>query len=584
MNRFRSERIRVLKMLIPFLKEHKWLTISIAAFKFFAIVLLLIIPLFYKLLINSVILDRKLHLLVIVVMGYIGIYILQTIVTIASKYMNNKFTFKLRLVLKNKIMTIYTKMKTVDYEKYNIGDLKGRLEDDTKKLEVFYNSHCLDYIFAIVNVVALTVIMYLMNWYLTLFGLVMISLSYLFSRFMGKTLKKISDEYREEFGKYEGFIQRSLQNWKEIKSNNLEEDEGKILYNLWGRLSKLFIRRKIYMYLHGVFLAFKIFFITRMSLYFFGGILIIYNKMDVATMLVFMAYYEQFFSIITTITNLIVELHNDIPHINRVFEILGYPVDEKLYTVIDGNISVNNVNFSYDNSQAMVLKDINFRIHKKEHIAVVGRSGSGKTTLAKLLLGIYEPQSGSIYIGDNGINQVSQLCLNRKISSVMQDPMFFNASIKDNLTLVKPDASMDEIDHSCKMAYAYDFIQDLPDNYDTIIGERGIKLSGGQKQRLAIARTLLLNPDIIIFDEATSSLDHESEKKILSAIKDLSLHKTIITIAHRFSTIIDSDRVIVLKQGRIIAEGHYKDLLNGNDEFSMLFKKREHSLMPDSNL
>lgn len=219
---------------------------------------------------------------------------------------------------------------------------------------------------------------------------------------------------------------------------------------------------------------------------------------------------------------------------------------------------------------ANILCDISFRVPEKKHIAIVGKSGCGKTTLAKILLGLLKPQSGTVHIGQEEIWEMSEKARSKAISAVMQNPVFLNLSVAENLRLVKPDASQEELKEVCQAANIHEVIQELPQKYDTLIGERGVKLSGGQLQRLAIARTLLRDPDIIVFDEATSALDNENEKVVLSAVRSLSDKKTILSIAHRFATIVAADEVIFLKEGRVAAQGTVAELLESCEDFRAL--------------
>lgn len=243
---------------------------------------------------------------------------------------------------------------------------------------------------------------------------------------------------------------------------------------------------------------------------------------------------------------------------------------------VSGNISFKNVNFGYVDSgnekQNEVLHDVNLDIHPDETIAFVGRSGSGKTTLTKLLMRFYDPQSGDIYIDGKNLKDVKLNDLRKAIGIVPQDPILFNETIRFNISYGKPDASLEEIEEASKKASLHEFIQSLPNRYDTIVGERGIKLSGGQRQRLAIARAILYDPEIIVFDEATSQLDSENERSIQIALDNLKKKKTTIIIAHRLSTVMKADRIIVFDEGRIVEEGKHKELMEKNGIYSHLWK------------
>ena len=291
-----------------------------------------------------------------------------------------------------------------------------------------------------------------------------------------------------------------------------------------------------------------------------------------ALLLTFMNYYEQFFSNISSISDSIVGFKNDKPSIDRVVEILDLEEpSKKTAKKFNSEIKLENLFFNYPKNQQNVLKGVSLLIYRNEHIAIVGRSGCGKSTLIKLILGLYEPTKGRILF--DGIN-IKEITVKQKIGVIMQEPFMFNLSIKENLKFAKRTASEDEMDAACKKANIYDFIQKLPDRYETVIGEHGVKLSGGQKQRLAIARTLLYDPEIVVFDEATSSLDSENEKAIVSTIKHLTNGKTVITIAHRLSSILDANRVAVMNDGKIVAYGPHSELKGKNEIYDLLFAKQ----------
>ena len=244
---------------------------------------------------------------------------------------------------------------------------------------------------------------------------------------------------------------------------------------------------------------------------------------------------------------------------------------------IKKGISFNNVSFTYTESEdgkktRYVLDDIDFDIKLDQTVAFVGRSGSGKTTLAKLLMRYYDVDTGSIRINGIDVRDLKLKSLRKSIGLVPQDPVMFNESIKYNISYGRTDASMDEIIDATKKASLHSFIESLPEGYDTVVGERGIKLSGGQRQRLAIARVILEDPEIIIFDEATSQLDSENEKAIQEAFSNLTKHKTTIIIAHRLSTVMNADNIVVFDEGKIVESGTHTELMKLNGIYAMLWK------------
>lgn len=573
--RSKNTRFEIFRKAYSFIKKDRGLYFALSGIKVWNLILSLLGPALYLILINDILIDKNISLLPFVIGGYIGIYLLQTLGIVINKRFYNKLFLKFNLKIKSKILSIYSKLNVKTYEKYNVGDLKNRMDSDIGVVEKFFNAHFLDYFYAIANATVISVILLFMNWILALTSFVMVPLSFWFVKVMGKRAQRVSEKQREMQGEYESFLHGTFQNWKQIKSNNLEKSRNDEFQNYRVKLSKLFVKNQIYWFINRAFIAFKDFFITRMNLYFIGGLLIINGQMDVGLLLAFMNYYGQFFGNISAITDSMLGLKNDVPSINRVFEIIDTEIIVKSQIKnLDDNISVNNLDFRYYDEQPLVLNDITFSVASKEHIAVVGRSGCGKTTLAKLMTGLYEPLSGSIYFGNIDINRISFESIGQKIGIVLQDPPLFNLTIRENLQFARKSATDEELSIVCEKANILEFISSLPDGFDTIIGERGVKLSGGQKQRLSIARTLLQNPDIIIFDEATSSLDSENEKAIVGAINELSKGKTIITIAHRLSTVLGCDRVIVMDSGKIIAIDTHENLRGKNETYDLLFEKQ----------
>lgn len=301
-----------------------------------------------------------------------------------------------------------------------------------------------------------------------------------------------------------------------------------------------------------------------------------------------MNYYEQLYSNIQVILNSTVTLNTEIPQIDRVLYSLSYVTDNKEIEKADfnnnflkGDIYLQNISFKYTNSPRYILKDINTTICSNRSLAIIGESGSGKTTLIKLLVDLYQPTNGKIYLNNIELHKIPNTIKYHYINVVMQDPQLFNMTILENLLLAKPNATFEDVVNVCKMANIHDFINSLPEGYASLIGEKGIKLSGGQKQRLTIARTLLMDPEIIIFDEATSSLDSENETAIVSFIQNLSKHKTVITISHRFSTIAKSNDIMIIGDGRIIEQGPLDEIVNESKAFASIFSERT---VPNNNL
>ena len=300
------------------------------------------------------------------------------------------------------------------------------------------------------------------------------------------------------------------------------------------------------------------------------------GKITAANLIVLYLYHGNIFTLMENFSSLRSCLKEYELAVERIFDLCDeskYPKDiygKAKIKEFKGKISFDNVSFGY-NKNKLVLNKISFTIEAKDTIAIVGSSGSGKTTILNLITKSYDVNSGTLMFDDIDINKLSEETIRKNVSIITQSPYIFNMSIKDNLKLVKPNATLKELDEVCRKACFYDYVMSLPKKYDTIIGEGGVNLSGGQKQRLAIARALLKDCKILLFDEATSALDNITQKEIQESIDNISKDYTIIIVAHRLSTIMNCNKIYMLDKGKIIAAGTHKDLLE-NKEYQKLYK------------
>jgi ATP-binding cassette subfamily B protein len=320
----------------------------------------------------------------------------------------------------------------------------------------------------------------------------------------------------------------------------------------------------------------------------FAAISIVYFGINVATVFLILSYTTTIADQLFNFTNNALKNYNrSIGDAKLMTDILALTPSiqdpekpEKVFAGT-GHVKMNNITFKHDGSSKPLFKNFTLTMKPGEKIGLVGHSGSGKTTLSRLLLRFSDVNGGSITIKDQDIRNITQDDLHSKISYVPQEPLLFHRSLKENIAYGKPDASKQEIEAVAKMAHAHDFIKDLPEGYDTLVGERGVKLSGGQRQRIAIARAMLKNAPILVLDEATSALDSESEGLIQDALWKLMEGKTAIVIAHRLSTIQKMDRIIVLDNGKIIEEGSHRELIHKNGKYAELWNRQSGGFMEE---
>ncbi|WP_225999292.1 ABC transporter ATP-binding protein [Paenibacillus sp. BJ-4] len=535
-----------------------------------------LIPLFlYSFLVNRVLMDKNMNELWPVIIGYLAVFLFATIGIAVSKKFSNRLTLKYDLRIKNKLLKKYTRLENDVYSKYSIGDVKSRIENDSIVAENFFTTHILDFIYAVVYATVLAVILLWYDWRIAVISFVFVPISLLTVNFLGGKTKKAGEELWKLQTKYETFLHANFQNWKDVKSNNLEDAQFDELNGHYKKIRGIYFLNQLYLHLGITYSFFTKNFITQLFIYFIGGLFVIKGYSQVGVLLIFISFYGQFFGYIENIGDSIMNFKNDSVKIEKVIEILNLEMGKRPYKKIEGtDINVENLKFTYEGIDSFVLDGISFSVSKGEHLAIVGKSGSGKSTIAKLLTGQIRPQDGAVCIGGIDIYTVNSECVSEKVSIVMQEPVLFNMTIRENLLLAKADATDAELIDCCKRASIYDLIETLENKLDTVIGEKGVKLSGGQRQRLSIARAFLQNRDIIIFDESTSALDNENENDIITELKNLSSGKTMISIAHRLSTILDCDKVLVLKDGAMVALDTHENLCSRNETYDWLFQNQ----------
>lgn len=450
------------------------------------------------------------------------------------------------------------------------GDLMSRITADILEIQTSYLSILELMVREPLTILFTLIVMFTISPALTLFVILFIPISGFIISIIGKKLRKDSKEVQQQQSNFLSMIDETISGQKVIKSflsesyfNQKFNSINKMLY----KFSNKVINRKN---LAGPFSEFMGILVIGVLLWFGGKMVLINETISGTTFIVFMGLAYNILTPAKNLSKSFYSIKKGNAAAERVFEIIEFQPDndsnrDQLLETFNDKIEFKNVDFSY--GQTKILDKISFSIKKGESVALVGSSGSGKTTIANLLNGFYNSNSGSISIDGMEISSITRDSLYKNISIVTQESILFNDTIMNNIRIGDLDSMDEDIVNAAKEANAHEFIIQQIEQYDTNIGDYGGKLSGGQKQRLTIARAMLKSPSILILDEATSSLDSESEKKIQDAIDKLMLDKTSLIIAHKFSTIKKCDKIILIDKGRIVAEGTHDELINSNSSY-----------------
>ena len=538
---------KVIGNLCPYtegVKRYWWCLLMVSLFAF---VVELVTPIFYKIFVNDVIIRSNISKIKFVIVGYLVTYLLGVVLSYLKNHVKYKLTNKVLYRVRNKILNAYFHIPFSDYDNLSIGDLNMRIDDDIEQIKDYFGVWTIDSVIACIMILTNFFILMSINWILALYSITVIPFTFLIDRILSKKEKIILDERRLNEQGMTSWLHESIQGWREVKAFNLQKYETRLYFhflhtemigfakwiNYWT--ARVLIIPKIK---NECFMQF--------GLYLIGGLLIIEGNLNIGELLVFSVYYSLLSNAIQNVSTAAADLQTKMPYIDRLIESLKYKVEDNIGIVPDDSntIELKEVSFGYPDAQMLVINKLNLLINRGEWVAITGKSGSGKTTLLKLITGMLTPTSGQISFSGIDLRQIDMIAMHKKIGFVMQENILFHASIKDNLLYAKGDATEEELIRVCKMACIYDFIESLPDGWNTMIGEKGIKLSGGQRQRLVLARLFLRDVDVFIFDEATSALDQLSESIVHDAINRIAKEKTIIVVSHRESSLKLCDRII----------------------------------------
>lgn len=504
--------------------------------------------------------------LIPITIGLLVAYIIQTACRYYVTYAGHMMGARMERDMRKELFDQYEKLSFSYYDQNNSGQMMSKLVSDLFDISELAHHGPENLFISLIKIIGSFIFLFMINRMLAVPMLILVVLMLVFSYGQNKKMQETFMDNRRKIGDINSSLQDTLAGIRVVQSFANERIEQE----KFNRSNENFLISKDANYrCMGSFMSGNAFFQGMMYLVtlVFGGFLIAHGRMEASDLAMYALYIGIFISPIQILVELTEMMQKGLSGFRRFLEVVETEpdivdaADAKPLKNVKGNVCYEDVSFHYSDDDTPVLSHVSFEIPAGKSIELVGPSGSGKTTICSLLPRFYDVTEGRVTIDGNDVRKLTLESLRSQIGLVSQDVYLFGGSIKDNIAYGKPDATMDEIVDAAKKANIHDFIMELPDKYDTFVGERGTRLSGGQKQRISIARVFLKNPPVLILDEATSALDNESERFIQKSLEELAKDRTTITIAHRLSTIRNADEILVVADCGIAERGTHEELL-----------------------
>ena len=520
--------------------------------------------------------DMILHALPVIAASLFVMYIVQSLCKYYVTYQGHMMGAKMERDMRRELFDHYQELSFSYYSRNNSGQMMSKLVSDLFDISEFAHHGPENLFISLVKIVGAFIFLVFINKKLALPLILLVIVMFVFSFRQNAKMQETFMENRRKIGDVNASLQDTLSGIRVVQSFANEDIERA----KFKKSNEAFLVSKRDNYhCMGSFMSSNLFFQGMMYLVtlVYGGYLIAQGEMQTADLAMYALYIGIFISPIQILVELVEMMQKGLSGFRRFLDVMETESEIRdadnaaELTDVKGHVRYDHVSFHYSDDETPVLSDISIDIPAGKSIALVGPSGSGKTTICSLLPRFYDVTGGSITVDGKDIRGLTLKSLRSQIGMVQQDVYLFDGTIKDNIAYGKPGASDEEIIKAAKCASIHDFIMELPDKYDTYVGERGTRLSGGQKQRISIARVFLKNPPILILDEATSALDNESERWIQKSLEELSKNRTTITIAHRLSTIRDADEIIVITEDGIAERGTHAELLSQNGLYAAYY-------------
>ncbi|UNC91807.1 ABC transporter ATP-binding protein [Candidatus Contubernalis alkaliaceticus] len=574
---------KLLKLLLPY---RNWVAVSFIA-ALFVMAANLIIPQLIRVVIDQVALEKQMNLLYLIAVGVVGVHLIKAVFIFLQRYSMEFVAQKVIFDLRNKLYSHLQRLSLSYLGKISTGQLMSRVTSDVETLRRFLDFGVIHFLQSFLTIVGILTVMLFMHPQLALVSLASIPFLIITVGKFARRVKPAFSEIQQDVAQLSSVLQENIAGIRLVQTNTREEGEAK---KFREQNKKLFLSNVFTAKLWSFYLP-LMHFVSGLGtalIFWYGGRLVISGQLLLGELIAFNSYLLLLVMPLRMLGWIISLIQRAVSSGERIFEILDSQPeirdlpDALTLEEVKGSVEFNGVSFGYEENK-LVLKDINLQVAPGQVTALVGATGCGKSAMVELIPRFYDTQQGTILLDGRDIKSITLKSLRKNIGIVFQESFLFSASLAENIAFGKPHASEDEIIKAAKAAQIHDFIDSLPQGYQTVIGERGLGLSGGQKQRISIARTLLVDPQILILDDITANIDAGTEYLVRKALSVLMKGKTVFMVAQRLSSLKSADRIVVLDQGEIVEQGSHHELIQAGGRYAQIYKMQYYGLEPSAS-